>query len=270
MITIACCWVFGPETTPEDGLARLHASGFAAVELWPEALARFGAARWGRALRAAGMTCAQICPYFDVVRGNHVRTASLAQLAGAIAACESTGCRRLRVFTGPPWGDEVVGPAQATSAQWDEAGQALRHLCGLAALHGIEMCLECHGGSLMESSPSTRRLLDLVDCPNLTVNLQFPLEGETWSTSVAQLGRHTTHLHMHDWEGSIGDGPLTFLGAGCFPWEEALRTLIPLTGDLTCSIEHLDHGGRHDPWETVERDGPWLNALRGRLHATGT
>jgi len=117
----------------------------------------------------------------------------------------------------------------------------------------------------MESSVSTKKLLGLVDRANLTVSLQFPLEGEPWPTSVAQLGSRTTHLHMHDWEGVIGHSPLTFLGSGTFPWEEALRALIPLAGNLTCSVEHLDHGNRHDPWETVRRDGPWLQGLRTRL-----
>ncbi len=49
---------------------------------------------------------------------------------------------------------------------------------------GVELCLECHGGSLMEDSPSTERLLGLVDRRNLTVNLQFPLEGEPWDASA--------------------------------------------------------------------------------------
>ena len=262
--TIAFCWCFGPDITPEDGCRRLADCGFEGIELWPEALARFGARRWAAALKAAGLRCVQLCPYFDVVRGNHVGVASLSQLAGFLALADMLDCARLRTFTGPPWGDEVVGPAQATPAQWQSAGEQLIRLCNLAAMHGVELCLECHAGSLMEDSPSTQRLLALVSRPNLSVNLQFPLVGEQWQASVAQLGQHAVHLHMHDWSDRI-DGTLCNIGEGVFPWEEAMRALAQWPQDRIWSVEHADHHGRHDPWATAAHDGPWLRNLRARL-----
>lgn len=267
MITLAFYWCFPADMTPEEGLPRLAASGFEAVELWPEALARFGARRWAAALTANRMACAQLCPYFDFVRGNHVLASSLAQLAGYLAACDTLDCRRLRVFTGPPWGDETVGAAQASPAQWAVAGEHLARFCDFAAPFKVELCLECHGGSLMEDSPSTKRLLDLVDRRNLTVNLQFPLEGETWEVSAERLGPYTTHHHVHDYESATGHGPMTFLGQGAFPIAAALTRVAAYGRDLTWSIEHADHGGCHDPWEAARRDGPWLAALRNRIKA---
>lgn len=266
-VTIAFCWCFGPEVTPEDGCRKLADYGFEAVELWPEALARFGVRRWAAALQLSGLRCAQLCPYFDVVRGNHAAVASMAQLAGFLALAEALQCPRLRTFTGPPWGDEVVGPAHATDAQWHSAGEQLARLCDLAALHGVELCLECHEGSLMEDSASTRKLLNLVNRDNLTVNLQFPLVGETWQHSVEHLGPQTVHLHMHDWSDHPG-GTLTNLGRGIFPWLAVMHALLAhAPRALVWSVEHADHHGRSDPWTTAAHDGPWLRTLRDQCGA---
>ena len=51
----------------------------------------------------------------------------------------------------------------------------------------------------MENSVSALRLLDAVDHPALTVNLQLPLLAEPWEDSVDRLGAYTTHIHIHNW-----------------------------------------------------------------------
>jgi len=102
------------------------------------------------------------------------------------------------------------------------------------------------------------------------VNLQLPFKGETWQRSVELLGVSTTHIHIHNWTSEPEVSPLTYLCEGSFDWRPVLRALAVYGRRITLSIEHANHGGRHDPWETARRDGPWLASLRAELcQATG-
>ncbi len=118
----------------------------------------------------------------------------------------------------------------------------------------------------MEDSPSALRLLNGVDRPNLTTNLQLPFVNESWKVSVESLARTTTHIHIHNWTKGLGEGDLTFLGEGAFDWEPVVRALSDNgRASLTLSVEHVDHGQRHDPWETARHDGIYLNQLRSKM-----
>lgn len=255
------CWEFAG-CEPEAGLARLREYGFDGIELWPRYLEEWGVARWKTALDAIGMCCVQLCPYFDFVSGEAKLAASRRMLDEYLGAAALLGCRRLRVFTGPPWGEGVIGAREATPGQWESAIGRLREYCDLAGT-AVELCLECHEGSLMEDSPSTLRLLEAVGRPNLTVNLQLPLRDEESCVSLRELGRFTRHIHIHNWETALGEGPLTFLDAGAFDWRPVIASVIASNGsDLCLSVEHPSHGGRDDPWETARRDGAFLQRLR--------
>jgi sugar phosphate isomerase/epimerase len=265
-IDLGFCWPLGESCTPEEGLPRLRTAGFDGIELWPQILEAFGDERWARALRAEGMRCLQLCPYFNFVAGPAAVEESRHILTRFLAAAAVLDCRRLRVFTGPPWGDGVVGAQVATEAQWQAAIDGLREFCGIAAKQNIELCLECHEGSLMENSESTLRLLRAVDHSTLTVNLQLPLLNEAWETSVERLGSHTTHIHIHNWTEGLGRGAQTFLADGAFDWIPALKILVHhFQRPLCLSIEHPDHGGKNDPWETATREGQTLRQWKQRL-----
>ena len=243
-------------------MPRLKGYGFDGVELWPRYLEEWGPERWGATLQAHGMRCLQLCPYFNFVSGEAKIDVSRQMLADYLSAAQIMGCSRLRVFTGPPWGDGVVGAREATEAQWDSAITHLREFCDIAANQGVELCLECHEGSLMEDSPSTLRLLNGVDRPNLTVNLQLPLCDEAWQVSLTQLAGFTRHIHIHNWEKALGEGDMTFLDAGVFDWRPVIAAILQQTPvNLTLSVEHPTHNGRHDSWETAQRDGRFLRLL---------
>ena len=256
---IGFCWPVTGEMSPEEGLRQLKAAGFGGIELWPGTLGRFGAARWAKALEVVEMKCFQLCPYFDFVSGAEKFAESREILERFLDAASQLDCDRLRVFTGPPWGVGVVGARDATDEQWHSAIAGLQMFCDLAP--EMEFCLECHEGSLMEDSPSTLRLLHAVGRSNLTTNLQLPLGGEEWSHTLEMLGNFTTHMHIHNWTGGFGRGELTYLCEGLFDWEPVLKTLQERP--LCVSVEHADHGGLHDPWETARRDGPFLCKLAG-------
>lgn len=264
-IDLCICWQFDG-TTPIEGLNRLAALGYEGIELWPDALHAFPLADWRNALAATGLKLLQLCPYFNFMEGQPKIDASYAQLIEYLDVARVTGCKRIRVFTGPPWGEGVVGAKQATQTQWEDATRSLRAFCDVAAIDGVELCLECHEGSLMEDSSNTLRLIHAVDRSNLTVNLQIPFKGESWEYSVAQLGAYTSHLHIHNWTDGFGAGDLTFLSTGKFDWSPVLQTL---TGrhcrHVTVSLEHITHMGRHDPWETAEVDIVKLRELSADL-----
>ena len=261
---IAACWAFG-ETTPEEGLPRLADHGIEAIELWPGELRRFGTQRWRRALDRSGLRCVQLCPYFDFVHGPVGVEMGRSVLSEFLAVAAELDCRRLRTFTGPPWGSFRVGAAATTDEQWTTTVSGLIEFADLAASHNVELCLECHHDSLIEDVPGVQRLLRAVGRNNLTVNLQLPLARGTWEEAVDGLAPYTTHLHMHNWLGGFNVGGLTYLRDGVIDWESILRRLVALGRRPCLSLEHLSHDGIHDPWETIRRDGPWLHALRDRL-----
>jgi sugar phosphate isomerase/epimerase len=266
-ITIGFCWSFRG-CTPEEGLPRLREFGFEGIELWPDYLREWGTERWASALRETEMRCLQLCPYFNFVHGESKIEESRRMLCEYLEVARLLACNRLRTFTGPPWGDGVVGSREASQEQWQSSITTLREFCEVAAEQGVELCMECHAGSLMEDAPSTLRLIEGVDHPNLTVNLQLPLRDENWQTSLHALAPYTTHIHIHNWENGLDNGPLTFLAEGAFDWKPVVRYLLGAGRSVCLSVEHTDHGKRHDSWETARRDGPFLCDLRKTVEPT--
>ena len=264
-IDLGFCWPF-PGANPTENLRRLREYGFDGVELWPDKLDEGGAEAWATALQATGMRALQLCPYFNFMGGEATITKSREMLRKFLADAKVLDCQRLRVFTGPPWGEGVVSARDATPQQWADSISSLREFCDVAAQQDVELCLECHEGSLMENSPPALRLLREVDRPNLTTNLQLPLWNEDWKVSLDALASVTTHIHIHNYTKVFGEGDLTFIGEGVFDWKPVVQALGKNgRPSLTLSVEHTDHGGRHDPWETARRDGAYLNQLRTSL-----
>ncbi|MDR0534545.1 MAG: sugar phosphate isomerase/epimerase [Verrucomicrobiales bacterium] len=261
-IDLAFCWVF-KETEPKQGLQKLKSCGFEGIELWPDAIKQYGIATWKQALTETGMRCFQLCPYFNFMGGETTIGASRVMLDEYLTYARELDCKRLRVFTGPPWGEGVVSGRDATKRQWKDSIESLTEFCDKAANDEVELCLECHEGSLMEDGPLALRLIHGVNRKNLTANLQVPLLNETWEESVRLLGPYTTHIHIHNWPGEIGgSNPITYLEAGRFDWRPVLDKLCNEQGQHLClSVEHGDHYGVDDPWETARRDGAFLQQL---------
>jgi sugar phosphate isomerase/epimerase len=127
--------------------------------------------------------------------------------------------------------------------------------------------LECHDGSLMEDAPNALRLIQAVNRPNLTVNLQVPFAGESPQASAIALAPYTTHIHIHAYEEGWS-GPFTWLSSGKTDWIPVLKTLREHgAGDLCLSLEHATHNRGDDAWETIRRDAPWLRDLAAKADA---
>ena len=233
LFDIGFCWSCDTEL-PDRGLVRLREAGFDGIELWPAFLDKFGATQWAAALQATGMRCLQLCPYFDFVHGQEKIAHNRDLLHQYLEAAQELGCGRIRVFTGPPWGEGVIGVKVATENQWRDAIEGLREFCDIAARLDVELCLECHEGSLMEDAPSTLRLLSSVARDNLTVNLQLPLLDEDPQTSVESLAPYTTHIHIHNWlDGARPYQTLTFLEEGIFDWRPVIGEVLQQSKEPT-------------------------------------
>lgn len=262
MFKIGLCYVMDWDTREMPAqFARLKRMGYDGVELWPVNLEPLDLGWLADVFAEAGLACAQICPYFDFVHGQEKWDETMRIAEKYLGWSLRLGRPLVRVFTGPG-----IGAANATPDQWNAAIAGLRRICDMAAPDGIRLAMECHGGSLMEDSPSTLRLIEGVGRSNLGVNLQLPLKDghEPIDTSIEQLGRYTWHMHAHNYTNLLG-GDLRTLGDGVLDYHDIVKRLAAQGFDGYVSIEHAHHEGKRDPWEVAEIEGAYLTALRERL-----
>ncbi|HEY3377914.1 MAG TPA: sugar phosphate isomerase/epimerase [Armatimonadota bacterium] len=266
MFRIGFCYPAECSATLKADFARLKAMGYDGVELWDQTLQQVDFSLVEDAYQTSGLSCAQLCPYFNFVDGQALWDESLRIAERYINWSERLDKPLLRVFTGKPWGEGVVGPDDATPAQWDAAIAGLQRVCDMAQPYGVRFALECHTGSLMEDTPNTLRLLQGVNRPNLGVNLQIPLKDglEPVELSLAHLGRYTWHMHAHNYR-SIPNGEQCLLGEGVMDYSSILSRLLSDGFSGYVSIEHASYGGTRDPFEVAALEAKYLLQLRDTL-----
>jgi 3-dehydroshikimate dehydratase len=258
MKTSFCTNVFKPEEL-EERIADLSKLGYDGVEFWQQHLDGADREKVKKMLEDNNISASQLCPYFDFTDTEEKRLESIelgkkyAELAGYL------NCPNIRVFTGK------LSSKDASLELWRHAALSLRKLCDIAP--EINFVLETHPGSLMDTSESTLRLLSMTDRENLKVNLQVPLvDGEDVFESAKKLGKHTCHLHAHNWklkEGGNwgGVGELTFLSEGDYDFKEFVSVLKSEGFDGYISIEHPTHRGEHSPLETAGKEIGYLKKV---------
>ena len=262
MFKIGICYPMGWNIEAlREQLIALKEMGYEGLELWAADLEKLDIARTADLFQEVGMSCAQICPYFDFVNGQEAWDKTMRIAEQYVAWSVQLGKPLVRVFTG-----SGVGPSNATEVQWDAAIRGLQSVCDMGAVEGVRFALECHGGSLMEDTPNTLRLLKGVARPNLGVNLQLPLKDghEPIDVSINELGPYTWHAHSHNYTQLI-KGELLPLGEGVLDYEDILPRLMAFGFDGYISIEHASHEGKRDPWEIAAIEGKYLTVLRNKL-----
>jgi sugar phosphate isomerase/epimerase len=220
--------------------------GYDGIEFWKQYLDQADL-DWVRgATEAAGLEVVQVCPYFDFTTSPATLATSLDEAERFVGYARALGASYVRTYTG----NTPSGPAD--QQQWRRCVDGLQTVCDLGAPFGITFLLETHqvvhgGPCLTDTSPTTLRLLELVDRPNLKVALQTPLVGETPQHSAAQLGRHVEQVQAHNWIGATATswGELTYLDAGDLDFADYLRVLRGQGFDGWISIDHPNH----HPWE---------------------
>ncbi len=233
--------------------------GYDGIDLWKQYLdtADLG---WVRdACAAQELQIVQLCPYFDFTTSEATAADSLREAATFVGYAETLGAPYVRAYTG------VTPSAEADDAMWARCVKGLQEACDMAAASGVKLLLETHqvihsGPCLSDTSPTTIRLLELVDRPNLRVAIQTPLVGETPEDSARQLGRYVDQVQAHNWIGATETtwGQLTFLDAGDLDFRRYLRILRQQGFDGWISIEHA----HHHPWEqTAAHEIAYLRKL---------
>lgn len=106
------------------------------------------------------------------------------------------GCHRVRHGPGGP------PEHRATDDDYDEAVDWMRKACDVAAQHDVELLVEIHSQTIVESADAARRLLECVDRDNLGVihdagNMYISRKDFGWS-SVEILDEHLQHVHVKD------------------------------------------------------------------------
>ena len=244
--------------TKPELVKHLDELGYDGVEIWAQAFEAVGIDGVEKIVAPFGFEVASVNPYFDFTSSDDAYDASLAIGDEYIEYARRLGCERMRTFTSKMNSLETSDAAEP--AQWEKAIRGIREVCDRAVPHGIQCVLECHysDGQLLDTSDSVLRILRGVDRPNLTVNLQPPLRGETLQESARRLGPHVTHLHAHNWIG--GWGHFTYLDQGDEDFEAFLKTLRDCGFDGYLSIEHATA----DPFGFAEHNIRYLRDLFAR------
>lgn len=262
MIKASFCYVFQPAEV-DEAVARLAGLGYDGIEFWQQIIETMPVPRLKSALTANGIACSQVCPYFDFVSGKEKWDATIEMGKRYIDIALELGSTLIRVFTGPRSGSGAG--SIATEVQWNAAIEGLQVLCDLALPHNIRFALECHEGMLMEDSPTALRLLNGVGRSNLGANPQVPLKDEGPMYSLEQLAPFTIHMHSHNWieYASEPHGTrMTCLEDGVLDYYAIAELLMRNGFDGYLSIEHANHGGKDDSWDTAKREASFFSKLK--------
>lgn len=115
--------------------------------------------------------------------------------AAILSTARALGSTRIRVWAGD------AASTETSSAHRAAVVRSLQQLADLAALTGIEVGLEFHGGTLTDSTASTLTLLEEVDRPTVRTYWQPPVGVSTGSAlaGLAALADHVTAVHVFSW-----------------------------------------------------------------------
>lgn len=233
--------------------------GFDGVEIWAQSFEEAGYDRIKEIMSSLRLEVASVNPYFDFTTSEETYQSSLKVAEEYLGYAQGLECKRLRVWASPR--KAFASHKEAEPIHWERAIRGIRELCDMAAPLGITCVLEVHhgDGQLFDSSDATLRILEGVDRPNVTVNLQPPLLGEEPLESARRLGPHVTHLHAHNWRG--GWGRFTNLEEGDYDFEEFMRILCGYGFDGYISLEHTSR----DPEGVARHEIRYLRGLIARL-----
>lgn len=247
---VCCCSIAFRDEPITAIIPRLADLGYDGVEVWAQHLAGMDDDALAGLRRLAGdhgLRIEVIAPYFwltrdlpDLIRQSHETAARCASQARQL------GAGRIRTFVDA--GNDGIGSAEASTEHWHRAVDNLRRI--VAAAPDLLFVIETHAHTLADTPTSTKRLLDLVDQPNLLVNYQ-PGHGDPLP-GYHLLRPWIRHLHLQNPHGAGGSG---YLDEGLSPLKPLLRQLLDDGYDGTLSVEYCWKGVT---WDHVARARAWL------------
>jgi sugar phosphate isomerase/epimerase len=237
-------------------LQVLDEVGCDGVEIWPAAFDAVGLEGVQEIVARYRFGVAALNPYLDFTASDESWRASVELAQTYLGYAAALGCDRVRTFTSKM--GTFATSDEAEPIHWERAITGLREVADRAAPLGISCVLEVHAGDgqLYDTSDATLHIVEGVDRPNVIVNLQPPLRGETPMESAERLGSHVQHLHAHNWHG--GWGHFAYLDSGDEDFPAFLDLLRGHGFDGTISIEHATW---RDTLEIARHEIPYLQGL---------
>jgi sugar phosphate isomerase/epimerase len=214
------------------------------------------AERLGRMTREAGLEVSAYGSYYKFEDIDPSSSAAGPSPFAVLDTAEALGTEMIRIWPGS------IGSENAPREWRRRLVERTRELASLAAPRSLSLGFEFHNDSLTDTAASTVRLLDEINCPNVSTFWQTNrgVARETHLDGLRLLRNRVSYIHCHH----LVPGkqpPFELLELGESEWMTYLR-LLP-QGDQTrfVSIEFVRDGSeasfRHDA-ATLHR---WLRLL---------
>ena len=248
------------EKTPEAILSLVAASGLQSIEWGGDKHLPAGdiatAERLGRQTREAGLEVSAYGSYYKFEDIDASCETSGPSPLAVLETAQALGTGMVRIWPGS------VGSEEAPEGWRNRLVERTRELAALAVERSLSLGFEFHNNSLTDTAASTARLLDEVDCPNVSTFWQTNrgVSRETHLEGLRLLRERVSHIHCHH---LVDDRqpPFELLAKGEADWLPFLRLLRPEDEPRFVSIEFVRDGSeesfRHDA-ATLRR---WLSIL---------
>lgn len=239
----------------DEALRGIAAAGFTSVELssvpgWTEHVPRDAdddeLHRIGERVARHGLTAISLSGHSDLVSDT-----GIAEFRKALHIAKVLSIRYVTTSTG---GHDA---SSAGSLDEQRAGflERIRSLADEAAVDGIQICLETHGG-ISATGALAAELVRLIDRPNMGINYDTAnvvfyggVRPETDITAAAPL---INHLHIKDQIGGPGVWNFPAIGTGEVDFAPIFHALDGVRFTGPCSIELEFQGEPWPPLDTVE------------------
>lgn len=239
----------------DEALRGIAAAGFTSVELssvpgWTEHVPRDAdddeLHRIGERVSRYGLTAISLSGHSDLVSDT-----GIAEFRKALHIAKVLGIRYVTTSTG---GHDA---SSAGSLDEQRAGflEWIRPLADEAAVDGIQICLETHGG-ISTTGALAAELVQLIDRPNVGINYDTAnvifyggVRPETDITAAAPL---INHLHIKDQIGGPGVWNFPAIGTGEVDFAPIFHAVDGVRFTGPCSIEIEFQGEPWPPLDTVE------------------
>ncbi|RAU93706.1 sugar phosphate isomerase/epimerase [Paenibacillus sp. YN15] len=255
---LSLCSTGNKDEALESIIPRAARIGYDGIEIWQGHLdacldADGGVERLSGLLRDSGLQASVIAASTAFIAEEERLPQALDQAKQLCGCARKLGGAHVRLFL------DWIGSAEATEAQWIRAAQGLKAICRTAEQNGVFIIMETHHGQLTDTTPATLRLLELVDSPQLKVNLDiynlFHM-GENPLQALQALWPHTVNIHLkngrHSPEGKVRYG---------YPLREGDMDFMPFLRQ----IRQLEYGGfaaiewfGDSYWDAAESELRWL------------
>ncbi len=208
--------------------------------------------------RSLGLEIGCLTPYITDLNSldEDVRQRDIRRLTAAIRVAADLEAPRMRVYGGTLLAGE---PEPNIPLKWSRLVDSLRLVGGLAAEHGVVLCIENHFSTMTVAAADTARLVAEVDSPGVGIlydqaNLAFT-HKESFREAIDAQAPWIRHVHVKDLEFIDPDRPVStgavasiakedrvhmsrMIGDGILDWRAIVDALRAIGYDGSYSLEY--------------------------------